>query len=117
MERFLALGDLEIHITELDVNLNGTNGTIASKWDAQADFYGNYLSLCLKYAPGCKSFETWDFVDSYTWLAMLENDWATYRGGYMFAPLPFDTYYAPKPAFYAMLKVLEDSGDIPTVDS
>ncbi|XP_065178464.1 endo-1,4-beta-xylanase Z-like [Sycon ciliatum] len=89
IKRFVDLG-LEIHITELDVRINSD-----SKEDLknQADVYQNMLKACLKFAPKCKSFETWGFVDKYSWLATHHPDY-------------FDNNYKPKPCFYAVLDTL-----------
>lgn len=48
------------------------------------------IRVCLD-APNCKSFETWDFVDSKSWI------------GEATAPLLFDRDYQPKPAVAAMI--------------
>ena len=112
MQRFASLG-LDIHITELDVSLKGAQGvSLAEQLYAQAEFYHNYLFTCLR-VPECKSFETWDCTDRFSWLGMIEHDPSgkvdqsvLSESGYIFAPLPFDAIYNPKPAAKAMATAL-----------
>jgi len=104
MARFIALG-LELHVTEMDIICNYTIESIADKWNAQAAYFSSYLGACLANAPGCKSFETWDFTDRYTWVGDLEGVDTT--GGYIYCPLPFDVTYNPKPAYYAIQSTLQ----------
>lgn len=84
-----AMG-LEVHITEMDVSCANCSDERLAK---QASIYGGMLSACLANS-NCKSFETWGFTDAYTWLGTDK------------APLPFNTTYGPKPAFWEMLAVL-----------
>jgi len=104
MARFVALG-LELHVTEMDIICNNTLESIADKWNQQAAYFGAYLGACLA-TPGCKSFETWDYTDRYTWVGDLEGVDTT--GGYIYTPLPFDATYNPKPAYYAIQSTLQN---------
>jgi len=70
------------------------NATALAK---QATFYTDMLLACLDNPGVCTSFETWGFTDAHTWL-----------GADAF-PLPFDTAYAPKPAYDAMLDTLHSA--------
>ena len=68
----------------------------------QAQIYQEVLATCLaksNSSPGCIIFTTWGFTDKYTWIAppKFPAD----------APLPFDTTYAPKPAFFSLQKTLQ----------
>ena len=90
-ERFRALG-LEVQMTEVDVTTVGT-GTRAEKFALQAKVYGDLVRTCL--AAKCSAFITWGFTDAYSWRASGQ-------------PLPFDSNYAPKPAYYAILEALKN---------
>lgn len=106
---------LELHVTELDVDLEFTSGAIYDRWQLQGDFFREYLNVCLQHAPGCRSFgmlpcplpwqscssseshtfavftaETWNFPDRYTWVGEYDANCTTDRtctSGYMWAPL------------------------------
>jgi len=92
IDRLTKLG-LEVHITEMDVKLDG-GGTDQQKLQKQADVYGSLLKACLAF-PNCKSFESWGFTDRYTWLGTSQQ------------PLEFDSNYNPKPCFYALAQALQ----------
>lgn len=53
------------------------------------------MIACLE-APNCKSFDTWGFTDKHTWLKPPAY------------PLPFDTKYAKKFAYNAMINTLHN---------
>ena len=91
LERFRALG-LEVQMTEVDVKTVG-DGTRAEKFALQAKVYGDLVRTCL--AAKCSAFITWGFTDAYSWRASSQ-------------PLPFDSNYAPKPAYYAILEALRN---------
>jgi endo-1,4-beta-xylanase len=84
-QRFAALG-MELHITEMDVRLNGTDVVSLA---AQAHLYGQIVSIC-RQQPACKVVQTWGFTDAHSWLSG-------------FFPLPWDTSYHKKPAYLTML--------------
>ena len=92
LERFRALG-LEVQMTEVDVK-TVSGGTQAEKFALQAKAYSDLVRICL--AAECSAFITWGFTDAYSWRAGSQ-------------PLPFDSNYAPKPAYYAMLEALRNS--------
>lgn len=91
LERFRALG-LEVQMTEVDVKTVGS-GTQAEKLALQAKVYGDLVRTCL--SVKCSAFITWGFTDAYSWRASSQ-------------PLPFDSNYAPKPAYYAILEALRN---------
>jgi endo-1,4-beta-xylanase len=91
--RLSALG-LQVQITEMDVRTSGD----PSEAERQAQIYAAMLEICLE-APACTAFETWGFTDKYTWL------------GTQTAPLLFDPLYDPKPAYFALLDVLNRAAD------
>jgi hypothetical protein len=55
------------------------------------------LSACLANPGVCTAFLTWGFTDKATWLGTAK------------APLPFDELYQPKPAYYSMLDLLNNT--------
>ena len=63
MKRLGALG-LEVHITELDLSIDGDATDKAL--EQQAELYASLLRACLD-VLACKNFETWGFTDKYTW--------------------------------------------------
>ncbi len=98
LQRFRNLG-LEVQMTEVDVLLAG-NAPKAERLVAQAKVYGDLLRTCL--AVKCTAFITWGFTDAFSWRAAN-------------SPLPFDSDYQPKPAYFALLEVLKNpTAPIPT---
>ncbi|MFD4474719.1 endo-1,4-beta-xylanase [Streptomyces sp. NPDC058471] len=96
MKRFAALG-LRVSITEFDCAIKD-GGTTAT----QATHYGNMIKAALAVGPKFDKFTTWGFTDASTWLAGQK-------------PLPFDTAYAKKPAYTAMLNALKGATAPPVV--
>ncbi len=94
MARLNALG-LQVHITELDVRIEGQ--PTADKLRQQAEVYRDALQTCLD-APACTAFIMWGFTDRYSWVP------GFFQGSG--AALPFDADYQPKPAFEAMRNAL-----------
>jgi len=89
----LASAGLEVHITELDISLDGGSGSDQQKYQAQATLYSNLLRACLN-ANSCTHFISWGFTDKYTWLGSGKQ------------PLPFNQNYQNKPAFDALAAAL-----------
>ena len=87
MKRFIDVG-LAVWVTELDVTMQP-----GCTLDDQAAVYSALLGACLANAPHCDSFMTWGFTDKHTWLPGT-------------APLMFDEQYQPKPAYFALQKLL-----------
>jgi endo-1,4-beta-xylanase len=96
IKRFNDLG-LEVHITELDVATRLMKGTQEEKLAEQARIYRSVMQVCLA-AKNVKAFVMWGFTDAHSWLARYE--------GRQDFPLPFDTAYQPKPAYYALADAL-----------
>lgn len=94
MARLAALG-LEVHISEMDVQLpvDANGNASASNLAAQATTYQNVLAAC-QVAPNCTGFLTWGFSDAHSWIP------STYPG--YGAALPLDANYQPKPAYAAL---------------
>ena len=108
MDRIAGLG-LEVQVTELDISCGSpfVENYACDAWgdtqrQRQATLYAELLNICLE-RSACTSFTLWGFTDQYTWLTNI-------RG--LQYPLPFEDFtvdgvYAPKPAFFSMLDVLE----------
>jgi endo-1,4-beta-xylanase len=97
MKRLSDLG-LEIHITEMDVQIHGVAGTAAEQLKKQAEVYEQVLGTALR-NPQLKAFILWGFTDRYSWIPNFT--------GCPDAPLLFDEYYQPKPAYEAVYQTLE----------
>jgi endo-1,4-beta-xylanase len=103
ISRLTALG-VQVHITEMDVALPlDAKGALLDQKDLerQADIYRFVAAACFQ-EPRCTAFQTWGFTDKYSWIP----GYTKTKG----AALPFDQSYAPKPAYDALLKVLEREG-------
>jgi endo-1,4-beta-xylanase len=99
MKRLSDLG-LQVNMVEFEVpiRLPVTEDELL----AQADIYSEALQLCLC-SPNSEVFEMWGFTDRYSWISEYFPGWG--------AALPSDENYIPKPAFYAMVDVLEEFYD------
>jgi endo-1,4-beta-xylanase len=101
IKRLTALG-LQVHITEMDVGLPlNKEGQVANPADLQkqAEVYRFVLDACLRERM-CTAFQTWGFTDKYSWVP-------GFTKGATGAALLFDKEYAPKPAYNAVLEVLQ----------
>lgn len=98
-KRFADLG-LEIHITEMDVQIQSAPGNWDDKLQQEADFYGEIMKMSLEF-PNFKAFIIWGVDDKHSWTS-------TYLTNKNDAPLLFDESYRPKSAYYAVKKALEE---------
>lgn len=97
MRRLAELG-LQVHITEMDVRTYASEAGPAEKMAAQAEVYRAALGACLE-APSCNVFATWGLSDRYSWIPSFFN--------HPDAPLLFDENGQPKPAYQAVIEVLQ----------
>ncbi len=97
LRRFSDLG-LETHITEMDVQIQGMTCPMEERLERQARVYEDVLTVALR-NPQLKAFILWGFSDRYSWVPKTT--------GNEDAPLPFDEYYRPKPAYDALYRALE----------
>lgn len=88
MRRLAALG-LTVHISEMDVRINGVPGSPAARLEAQRATYHDVVRVCVM-EPGCEAVTFWGFTDAHSWI----------RGD---SPLLFDAQYLPKPGYYGVL--------------
>lgn len=95
LKRFAALG-LEMHVTEMDVSLNGT-GVTTETLRRQAGMYHDVLETVLKF-PQVKAIVFWGASDRHSWLTSNKQAHD--------APLLFDRELQPKPAYYAVVSLL-----------
>jgi endo-1,4-beta-xylanase len=93
----LADLDLDIHITELDVQIQQVPGAKEELLEKQAAIYGELMKAALD-QPRVKAIVTWGFSDRYSWIPNFTRQ--------PDAPLPFDEYYQPKPAYDAIYDAL-----------
>ena len=98
LARLAGLG-LEIHITELDVQIQRIEGSDEEKLARQAQVYQDVLCTALENEQ-LKAIVTWGFTDRYSWIPHFTKQED--------APLPFDAYYQPKPAYDAIYNLLEE---------
>lgn len=97
LRRLAELG-LIVHITEMDVRLQWSSDSMASRLQRQATAYRDVLSACLQ-ASNCKAIITWSPTDRYSWIPSFT--------GRPDAPLLYDELGRPKPAYYAILELLQ----------
>jgi endo-1,4-beta-xylanase len=96
MRRFSTLG-LEVHLTEMDVQVHDGNGTFKARLVAQAQLYRDMLHAALS-VPSFRALVLWGVTDRYSWIPQFT--------GHLDAPLLFDAAYRPKPAYYALMHEL-----------
>lgn len=94
LQRLAALG-LEVHITEMDVRIQGQ--ATEEKLARQASIHRDMLRVCLA-AENCRAFVFWGFTDRHSWIPRYFPGWG--------AALPFDEAYRPKPAYRALIEAL-----------
>jgi endo-1,4-beta-xylanase len=105
--------DLQVFLTEMDVNDRALAPTIPDRDHAVAETYQRYLSTVLT-DPAVKAVLTWGITDRYTWL----NGEDARPDKLPERPLPFDSgsdsssgsvpaTYRPKPAFFALRSALD----------
>lgn len=98
--RFLEAAErlnLQIFVTELDVDDSALPGDIAERDRQVADLYRDYLQNVLRHRS-VKAVLTWGLTDRDTWL----NHFKPRQDGMPQRPLPFDADLKPTPVFYAM---------------
>jgi endo-1,4-beta-xylanase len=95
MRKIAGLG-LMVHITEMDVRIE--EPVTVDELDQQAQIYAEILQTCLE-ATNCSGFTMWGLTDAVSWIPYIYPGTGT--------ALIFDANYQPKPAYDAMIKVLQ----------
>ncbi len=108
--RELHAMDLQVFITEMDVNDRKSDGTVAERDAAVAKVYHDYLTMMLA-EPNVNVALTWGITDRYTWLNHLPH--ASRADGKPERPLPFDYDYNPTPAFFAERDAIDSRRIVP----
>lgn len=99
MRRFYNDLGVKIYVTEFDVNMHSFKGTEEARNQRQAEIYSDMLGACVDVGPDvCPNFGFLGLTDRQTWYHGLGIDDAY--------PLMFDDNYKPKPAFFAVRRVL-----------
>ncbi|MDA1760244.1 endo-1,4-beta-xylanase [Bacillus cereus] len=93
----LAKVGLKVEITEMDVQVQNSTGSLEKILEKQADMYKDTLNVCLS-NENCSTFVMWGFTDKYTWVPEYT--------GKDDKPLIFDGNYNPKPAYEAIQGIL-----------
>jgi endo-1,4-beta-xylanase len=100
--------ELDVYVTELDVNTRGLEGGPEAQDYAVAQVYRNYLGLVLP-EPNVPVALTWGITDAHTWLNETKSEWAKRQDGARQRPLPFDDDLEPTPAFAALRTAIDSS--------
>ena len=100
LSRARAAG-VEVYITEMDL-YQGPPGAFPDPMEHQRQIYHNVLAICLA-DSNCKGFTTWGFSDIRSWLTQKRRDPHPDA-----KPLLFDDQFQKKPAFFGVLKALEE---------
>ena len=100
LREFLAAAremDLQVFVTEMDVNDRALPMEIAGRDRGVATMYSDYLSAVLG-EPAVRAVLTWGITDRYTWL----NSEGARPDHELERCLPFDRDDMPKPCFYSI---------------
>ena len=95
--------EFPLYVTEFDVNMRNVPGSQAERNQKQARIYADMLESALE-SGACRSFTVYNVGDKYSWL---ENPGAGKRYSPNADATPFDDNLQPKPAYFAMLEVLQ----------
>ncbi len=99
---------VKIMITELDVLDNGAPSDVKERDRAVADAYKRILDVALD-SRALIAVVTWGLSDRYTWLTARYSPSFARPDGLPGRPLPFDSDYAPKPAYWTLLRALQEA--------
>lgn len=104
--RELRKMNLEVYVTEMDVNTKNIVGGPDAQDAAVAKAYRDYLGLVLP-EPNVKMVLTWGIMNNRTWLNQIKKDWTQRPDGAPQRPLPFDDHGRPTPAFEALSAAID----------
>lgn len=104
IQAYQKLG-LKVRIIEMDVLLyeDKLSSPKEEQLKKQANTYSNYLLSCML-SSNCTGFSVWNISDNHIWYGdnvpgKMEN----------YHPNIFNRNYKPKPAYFALLKTLQDN--------
>jgi endo-1,4-beta-xylanase len=95
LRQFAGLG-LRLEVTELDVRAGGS-APLARRLAAEAAIYRTVAASCAA-VRACARVTTWGITDAASWIGAANR------------PLPFDSHYRAKPAWYALRAGLTPRG-------
>jgi endo-1,4-beta-xylanase len=104
--REAARMNLEVFITEMDVNTHAVVGGAEAQDAAVAAVYRDYLRLVLA-EPNVPIALTWGFDSGHSWLNSPHGDQSKRADGTRERPLPFDDNLKPTPAFFAFRDAID----------
>jgi endo-1,4-beta-xylanase len=100
--------ELQIFVTEMDVDDRKLPPGLPARDQAVAATYNDYLNLVLR-DPAVRVVVTWGITDRYTWL----NSQDARAGQPPERCLPFDSGYTPKPSFYSIRNQFDQRKPLP----
>jgi endo-1,4-beta-xylanase len=106
--REAAKMDLEVYVTEMDVNTHAVVGGPEAQDRAVAAVFGSYLRLVLA-EPNVPLTLTWGITSAHTWLNDAHADQRRRPDGTRERPLPFDDSMMPTSAFQALGEAIDRS--------
>ena len=106
--REAAKMDLEVFVTEMDVNTHAVVGGPDAQDAAVAAVYRDYLGLVLA-EPNVPITLTWGLTSKNTWLNQTHGSQSRRPDGTRERPLPFDDDLQPTPAFLALREAIDTS--------
>jgi endo-1,4-beta-xylanase len=95
--------NLQVFVTEMDVNESKLHGSIGERDAVIAAIYRDYATMMLA-EPNVTTLLTWGITDRYTWLDGAK--W-TRQDGQAQRSLPFDADYRPTPSFFALRDAID----------
>ncbi|MGO8719088.1 MAG: endo-1,4-beta-xylanase [Acidobacteriaceae bacterium] len=104
--REMAKLDLQVFVTEMDVDDGKIPGTVQERDKVVAKVYRDYLTMMLA-EPNVKVALTWGITNRYTWLNEIAEDKRVDEKP--LRPLPFDLKMQPTAAFYAERDAIDSS--------
>jgi endo-1,4-beta-xylanase len=104
--RDAAKMDLEVYVTEMDVNTHGVDGGPKDQDSAVAAVYKGYLHMVLR-EPNVPIALTWGLTSSNSWLNHARGSQSRRPDGARERPLPFDDDMKPTPAFLALRHAID----------
>jgi endo-1,4-beta-xylanase len=104
--RACAEMNLQVFVTEMDVNCHGLDLSQNARDEKVAQIYRDYLGRVLA-EPNVPIVLTWGITSAHTWLNSPWDENDRLPGGVRQRPLPFDDDYNPTPAFFALRDALD----------